>query len=338
MNARKFQELKDQLYAHDAGAEARVAAKVVELTEQLGLSALRSARDRTQAELARAIGTTQSGVSRIERQQDLLISTLRDYVAATGGRLRVLATFDDFETEIDLPVLRPPADGPREFRVIWQNSLTRKFVHVGWLEYDGGQFSFTYTPEAELDGDFTPFTAFPDFRTPYRSPELFDFFAERIAAVAGGEATLAQALGLEQGTATPVELLARSWGLDPHDTVQVVPEPTVTPDGTSVRTFLASGVRHVDEANPEAVAKRIAKLKPGDPLILRDEPTNPVNDRAIVLDADGKPVGWMPDYLLDAIRKHQDAGDRIRVFVEHANGPDVAWHLRLLCRIEVKLS
>lgn len=336
MTARKFQELKDRLYADDPDAEARVAQKVATLTEQLGLAALRAARDCTQAELARAIGTTQSGVSRIERQQDILVSTLRDYVAATGGRLRLVATYTDFETEIDLPVLRPADEAHRVFRVIWQNPLTRKFVHVGWLEYKLGQFTYTYTPEAELDGDFTPFAAFPDFRSAYRSTELFDFFAGRIATSPSGDTGLADALGLDSASATPVELLARSWGQRVHDTVQVVPEPMVQEDGASVRMFLASGVRHVDEANPDAVAARVARLKPGEPLALRDEPTNPVNERAIVLDASGHPVGWVPDYLLDEIHKQRDAGFQLSVLVEHANGPNVAWHLRLLCRIEVR--
>ena len=338
MSARKFQELKDRLYAEDPEAEARVTDKVAVLSEQLGLSALRAARERTQAQLAKAIGTTQSGVSRIERQQDILVSTLRDYVAATGGQLRLVAAYPDFETEIDLPVLRTQTDGERNFRVIWQNPLTRKFVHVGWLEADAGGFNFSYTPDAELDGDFTPFPAFPDFRQPYQSPRLFDFFADRLMSAVGSATTLADALGLDAEEATPVELLARTWAQDVHDTVQVVPEPSIKPDGSSVRMFLASGARHVDEADPDAVAKRIAMLKPGDPLSLREEPENPVNQHAIVLDAAGRPVGWIPDYLLDDIAKQRDAGSDLAVFVEHANGPAVAWHLRLLCRIEVRPS
>lgn len=336
MTAKKFQELKDQLYRDEPSAEARVAGKVAALSEQLGLAQLRTVRDRTQAELAKAIGTTQSGVSRIERQQDILVSTLRDYVAATGGQLRLVASYPEFETEIDLPILRPAEMERREFRVVWQNPLTRRFVHVGWLEHNDGTFTYSYTPEAELDGDFTPFAAFPDFRSRYRSSDLFPFFADRIATAVGGETTLADALGLDSSTATPVELLARSWGQDVHDTVQVIPEPVVHPDGTSVRMFLASGARHVDEGDPDAIAARIARLKPGTRLTLRDEPTNPVNKRAIVLDASGKPVGWVPDYLLDEIHKQRDAGFDIGVFVEHANGPNVPWHLRLLCRIEVR--
>ena len=336
MTTRKFQELKGKLYRDDPTAEARVTGKVAALAEQLGLAQLRAARDRTQAQLAQAIGTTQSGVSRIERQQDILVSTLRDYVAATGGQLRLVATYPDFETEIDLPILRPVEQERREFRVVWQNPLTRRFVHVGWLEQDDGAFKYTYTPQAELDGDFTPFAAFPDFRAAYRSADLFAFFADRIAAASGGETTLAEALGLDRADATPVELLARTWGLDVHDTLQVVPEPLVRPDGTAVRMFLASGARHVDEANPDIVAARIERLKPGARLSLRDEPTNPVNERAIVLDASGQPVGWVPDYLLDDLHKQRDGGFDVGVFVEHANGRTVPWHLRLLCRIELR--
>lgn len=334
MTANKFQDLKNRLYADDPEAEGRVAAKTEALREQLGLSELRASRERTQTELARTIGTTQSGVSRLERQDDLLISTLRDYVAATGGRLRLVATYDDFETDIDVPALHPSPAAPREFRVVWQNPLTRHFVHVGWLQFDGSQYTYTYTPEAELDDDFTTFPAFPDFRTTYRSSELFEFFESRIANAAGGRIALAQALGLGASEATPVELLARSWGQDIHDTVQVVPEPVIRDDGTLVRMFLTSGARHANEENPEAVSDRISHLQSGDRLTLRAEPDNPVNDHAIVVDASGQPVGWIPDYLLGEVHKQRDAGLDIDVFVEHANGPDVGWHLRLLCRME----
>jgi hypothetical protein len=83
--------------------------------------------------------------------------------------------------------------------------------------------------------------------------------------------------------ATPVELLARSCGTSRHDTIQVVPEPTQSSDGASIRYLLASGVSHVDESDRDSVSQRIALLKLDDPLVVRDEPDNPVDPRAIVL-------------------------------------------------------
>lgn len=46
------------------------------------------------------MGTTQSSVSRIERQSDLLVATLSAYVAATGGRLRLVACYPDGEYDV----------------------------------------------------------------------------------------------------------------------------------------------------------------------------------------------------------------------------------------------
>jgi transcriptional regulator with XRE-family HTH domain len=335
----KFTQLRDGLYERNPESRERVAAKAVQLEEQLGLAELRALRERTQAQLADVIGTTQSGVSRLERQQDLMVSTLYDYVAATGGVLRLVAQYPDFECEIDLPLIRSRrelrAASPRDFRVVWQNLDTRKFVHVGWLRFTGTAFVYQYTAEAHLDADFEPFPAFPDLHATYESADLFAYFAERVPSTAV-DRSLPAALGLREDEATPVELLARSWGRSPHDTIQVVPEPSESSDGASSRFFLASGVSHVDERDPDAVANRIARLRRNDPLALRDEPDNPINVKAILLEASGEIVGWMPDYLLDEAHKSRDAGDDLKVFVEHANGPEVPWHLRLLCRLETQ--
>ncbi|MCA1694164.1 MAG: helix-turn-helix domain-containing protein [Actinobacteria bacterium] len=324
-----------------AQPQEQVTREVADLTGKLRLAELRTVRGRTQAQLAQAIGTSQSGVSRLERQQDLLVSTLRDYVAATGGTLRLVASYPGFETQIDLPALETRTSRalmPREFRVIWQNQQTRRFVHVGWLQFSGTRFTFTYTAEAHLDADFEPFPVFPDLHGAYESVDLFAFFAERFATSAVGEAKLAAALGLNGDEATPVELLARSWGKTPHDGIQVVPEPLELADGSTVRLFLASGARHVNEEDPDSVAERIAQLQRGEPLTFRDEPDNPINPQAIILETSSPrhAVGWIPDYLLDEVHKRRDAGDDLRVYVEHANREDVAWHLRLLCRLELR--
>ena len=48
------------------------------------LSEIRRAAGRTQVELASALGTTQGQISRIERQSDMLLSTLIAYLTALG--------------------------------------------------------------------------------------------------------------------------------------------------------------------------------------------------------------------------------------------------------------
>lgn len=340
MSAKKFSELRTSLYERSPESRDRVAEEVGRLTEELGLAELRGRLERTQVEIAKAIGTTQSGVSRLERQRDLLVSTLRDYIAATGGRLRLVAEYRGYECEIHLPVLDEQLELsrlPRSFRVVWQDIRTRQLVHVGWLEFTGDRFVFSYTADAELHPDFEPFPPFPDLRGTYESDDLFPFFTERIFSAARPDYDdhLA-ALGLSRAEATPIELLARSWGTSPHDTIQIVPDPLEQEDGTEVLPFLVSGVRHVDEDHPDRVSRRVVGLHEGQPLDLRDEPDNPQNERAIVLEANGQPVGWVPDYLLEYIHKNRQDGREVRVTVERANRPETPWHLRLLCRLEVR--
>jgi len=59
------------------------------------LKDLRQAVQRTQEELAERLGVGQDTVSRIERRSDLLLSTLRRYVEAMGGKLELVARFPD---------------------------------------------------------------------------------------------------------------------------------------------------------------------------------------------------------------------------------------------------
>ena len=56
---------------------------------------LRKAHELTQTRMAEALHISQDGVSRIEKRSDFLLSTLRSYVEAMGGQLRLIAEFPD---------------------------------------------------------------------------------------------------------------------------------------------------------------------------------------------------------------------------------------------------
>ena len=73
---------------------AQVAARTAELVEEeLTLRDLRIAQHLTQERMAVLMGVEQENVSRLERRADLLLSTLSSYVAAMGGKLRLVAEF-----------------------------------------------------------------------------------------------------------------------------------------------------------------------------------------------------------------------------------------------------
>lgn len=70
---------------------ARVEARGRELIrEEMTMQALRRQLDITQEELAERLDIRQGNVSKVEKRSDMLISTLRSYVAALGGTLELV--------------------------------------------------------------------------------------------------------------------------------------------------------------------------------------------------------------------------------------------------------
>lgn len=70
------------------------------LAEERSLQELRRAHKLTQKKMAEILGVGQDSVSRLEQRSDLLISTLRNYVEAMGGKLSLVAEFPDQEPVI----------------------------------------------------------------------------------------------------------------------------------------------------------------------------------------------------------------------------------------------
>jgi DNA-directed RNA polymerase specialized sigma24 family protein len=69
-----------------------VEAQAAELLQEVeGLRALRLLADRSQEQIADALGIKQPSVHKIERQADLYLSTLRRFVEAAGGTLELRA-------------------------------------------------------------------------------------------------------------------------------------------------------------------------------------------------------------------------------------------------------
>ena len=79
----------------------RIAARAeVLLAEEMSLNELRKAHKLTQKSMAKKLRIGQDSVSRLEQRSDLLISTLRGYVEALGGRLLIVAEFPNQEPVI----------------------------------------------------------------------------------------------------------------------------------------------------------------------------------------------------------------------------------------------
>ena len=88
--------LKERLSKLPAGRRAKIEARAAELlAEEMSLRDLRKARELTQEHMAELLGIGQEGISRLEKRSDLLISTLRNYLARMGGQLDLIVRFPD---------------------------------------------------------------------------------------------------------------------------------------------------------------------------------------------------------------------------------------------------
>jgi transcriptional regulator with XRE-family HTH domain len=68
----------------------------------IDLGAIRRATGLTQVELAANLGVGQAQVSKIERQDDMLISTLTSYLAALGVDAKIVIEMGDDATTYQL--------------------------------------------------------------------------------------------------------------------------------------------------------------------------------------------------------------------------------------------
>ena len=71
------------------------------LLEEMTINELRKARDLTQQDVASKLRINQAAVSKIERQSDMYISTLRRVLGAMGCELRIVASFPDRDIVIN---------------------------------------------------------------------------------------------------------------------------------------------------------------------------------------------------------------------------------------------
>lgn len=93
----------------------KIAARTATLiAEEKSLQELRQALKLTQKRMAEVLGIGQDSVSRLEQRSDLLISTLRGYVEAMGGRLSLVAEFPNQEPVILKGIAALESDEQRE--------------------------------------------------------------------------------------------------------------------------------------------------------------------------------------------------------------------------------
>jgi DNA-binding XRE family transcriptional regulator len=90
--------LEAMLAEESEESRAHIQVLAQEMREEISLRELRRQRNLTQARLAKKLKIGQEGVSRIERRQDMSISTLLSYIEGIGGKLSFV---------VDMPGQKP---------------------------------------------------------------------------------------------------------------------------------------------------------------------------------------------------------------------------------------
>ena len=93
----KFSELTNDFTPE---RRQRIDEMKSELVAEMPLHELRRAREMTQRDLARTLNVNQPAVSKLEQRADVYVSSLRSYIEAVGGRLRIVAEFPEGEVAI----------------------------------------------------------------------------------------------------------------------------------------------------------------------------------------------------------------------------------------------
>ena len=95
--AKKFKTLREKMSPE---AQKRAKEGTALMLKGMPLSELRKARALSQETLSQTMDVKQPEISKLERRTDAYISTLRRYIEAMGGSLKITAHFPEGNVEI----------------------------------------------------------------------------------------------------------------------------------------------------------------------------------------------------------------------------------------------
>ena len=78
----------------------RIDTMKSELLAEMPLHGLRRARALTQRDLAETLKVNQPAIAKLEQRTDVYVSSLRSYIEAVGGHLKIVAEFPEGEVAI----------------------------------------------------------------------------------------------------------------------------------------------------------------------------------------------------------------------------------------------
>ena len=119
--AKSFDDLANRVMTPER--RARASRRARKLLAQMLLSEIRKLAGKSQNELARILGVKQPGVSKLEQQDDMQVSTLKRIVEALGGEVHIIATFPKADVEIAQFEKRPGKKSKKKARELQELQL-----------------------------------------------------------------------------------------------------------------------------------------------------------------------------------------------------------------------
>ncbi len=96
--AKTFNNLRKKM-SDDAQKKATDRAQT--LMAEMPLNELRAAKQLSQETIAKILNKKQANISRLEKNTDMYISTIKHYIEAMGGTLEINAIFPDGKVKIN---------------------------------------------------------------------------------------------------------------------------------------------------------------------------------------------------------------------------------------------
>jgi transcriptional regulator with XRE-family HTH domain len=96
--AKAFKKLREKLSPE---RQFRAQTKTNVMLTEMALNELRQACELSQEEIAKILNVKQPAISKIEKNTDMYISTLRRFIEAMGGELDISARFNNQHIRIN---------------------------------------------------------------------------------------------------------------------------------------------------------------------------------------------------------------------------------------------
>jgi hypothetical protein len=97
---RSGRDIREMILSNPMGRKSYERAVAEIESHQANLAQVRKLRFLAQSTVAELMEMDQSEISRLERRSDLLLSTLRKFIQATGGDLHLVAQFPEGNVEL----------------------------------------------------------------------------------------------------------------------------------------------------------------------------------------------------------------------------------------------